>query len=45
MPTWARDAGRLEVAASAALARADYLRTETTRDTVLRFDLGGLHVS
>ena len=31
--------------AAAALARADYLRTEAARDTVLPFDLGGQHAS
>ena len=36
-------ADRLDTAA--ALARADYLRTEAARDTVLPFDLGGQHAS
>jgi len=31
--------------AAAALARADYLRTQAERDTVLPFDLGGKHAS
>ena len=31
--------------AAAALARADYLRTESERDTVLPFGLGGKHAS
>ena len=31
--------------AAAALARADYLRTEAERDTVLPFGLGGKHAS